>query len=122
MPTTAGAVDFDVREALDALIRTYRTLQSGFYYESIPENKLAANIYREVQQNLREFRAEELKNIGISKTRDAHVLVALVYLQRIELDRNNGRRKGRAFLSALIDYYGVPQPEAPSDASSLILP
>lgn len=35
-----GAVDFDVREALDSLVRTYRTLQSGLYYESKPANPL----------------------------------------------------------------------------------
>ena len=38
---TTGAVDLDVREALDALIRTYRTLQSGVYYETRPDNPLA---------------------------------------------------------------------------------
>ena len=43
---TPGAVDYDVREALEALIRTYRTLESGVYYESVPANPLAANIYR----------------------------------------------------------------------------
>src|SRR5713226_4415033 len=36
----SGAVDSDVREALDALIRTYRTLESGLYYETKPENPL----------------------------------------------------------------------------------
>src|SRR5262245_51623109 len=34
---TPGAVDNDVREAIDSLIRTYRTLQSGVHYESMPE-------------------------------------------------------------------------------------
>jgi hypothetical protein len=119
--TTPGAVDFDAREALDCLIRTYRTLQSGVYYDSVPQNKIAANIYRQIQQGLKQFREEESQRIGISKTRDAHVLVLLVYLQRIELDRNNGRGKGRAFLGALKEYYGVPEPEAVS-GSSLILP
>src|SRR5580692_6812072 len=38
---TAGAVDSDAREALDALIRTQRTLQSGVYYETRPDNALA---------------------------------------------------------------------------------
>src|SRR5450432_4221802 len=33
-----GVVDQDIREALDAMIRTYRTLQSGVYYETRPEN------------------------------------------------------------------------------------
>jgi hypothetical protein len=118
---TPGAVDADAREALDALIRTYRTLQNGVYYESVPENRLAANIYRIVQQGLGEFRQEERKRLGISKTRDANVLALLVYLQRIELDRNNGRRRSRAFLGALMEHYRIPQPAAPPP-SSLLLP
>lgn len=118
---TPGAVDLDVREAVEALIRTYRTLQSGVYYESVPQNTLAANVYRIVQHGLAQFRQEERKRLGITKTRDAHVLALLVYLQRLELDRNNGRRRGRAFLGALKEYYGIPQPAAPPP-SSLILP
>src|SRR5437879_5128 len=35
---TPGAVDSDVAEAVAALIRTYRTLESGLYYETRPDN------------------------------------------------------------------------------------
>src|SRR4026209_2836103 len=41
---TPGAVDFDMREALAALIRTQRTLESGLYYETRPENPVAAEL------------------------------------------------------------------------------
>jgi hypothetical protein len=120
---TPGAVDFDVREALDALIRTYRTLASGVYYETVPPNPLAASIYRAVQDAAAGFRQREQQQLGISRTRDADVLGILVFLQRIELDRNNGRRRGRAFLNSLHAFYsergGSPPPAAPS---SLILP
>ncbi|MBZ5620822.1 MAG: hypothetical protein LAQ69_19155 [Acidobacteriia bacterium] len=116
------AVDFDVREALDALIRTYRTLQNGVYYETLPQNILAMNVYRIVQHGLAQFRQKERERLGMSKTRDADVIGLLVYLQRLELSRNNGRRRGRAFLGALSEYYGaVPEPAAPPP-SSLILP
>jgi hypothetical protein len=118
-----GAVDFDVREAIEALIRTYRTLQSGVYYETQPSNLLAAGVYRGVQNAVAEFRRREQQSLGISKTRDADVLGVLVFLQRIELERNNGRRKGRAFLEELRSYYGVEAATtAPPPASSLILP
>ena len=40
--STAGSVDLDVRDALEALVRTYRTLESGVYYETVPSNLLAA--------------------------------------------------------------------------------
>ena len=118
---TAGAVDFDVREALEALIRTYRTLQSGVYYESVPANPLAAGIYAAMQNAAAEFRQGERQRLGISKTRDADVLGLLVFLQRLEFDRNNGRKRGRAFLDYLCSFY-LEAPPAPAATSSLILP
>jgi hypothetical protein len=119
---TPGAVDYDVREALEALIRTHRTLASGVYYESVPPNPLAANIYRGIQNAVAEFRQHEQQELGMSRTRDADVLGVLVFLQRIELDRNNGRQRGRAFLDSLRAFYSerAPSPEPPP--SSLILP
>jgi hypothetical protein len=117
-----GAIDFDVREALDSLIRTYRTLQSGVYYETLPANPLAAAICGQVQQALAEYRRRETEQLGVSRTRDADVLGVFVFLQRVEFDRNNGRRRGRAFLDMLRQFYsGEPEPSAPS-ASPLILP
>jgi hypothetical protein len=119
---TPGTVDFDVREALDGLIRTYRTLQSGVYYESIPANPLAANLYRAVQQRTAEFREAEKQRTGLSQTRDADVLGSLVFLQRMELDRNNGRPRGRAFIDELRAFYESAAREGSPAPSSLILP
>ncbi|HLK70076.1 MAG TPA: hypothetical protein VKU19_41890 [Bryobacteraceae bacterium] len=118
---THGAVDSDVREALEALIRTYRTLQSGVLFESVPENALAATIFREVQKGLARFREEEAKHLGMPRTRDSHVLVILVMFHRLAVESNNGRPRGRAFLSELLKEHGVSQPSPPSP-SSLILP
>jgi len=116
-------VDFDMREALDALIRTYRTLQSGVYYESRPNNPLAANICDVVQAGLTKFRKEEAERLGMTKTRDGDIRGLLVFLQRFELDQNNGRRKGRAFIDALRLIYSDEAGPAPAAApSSLILP
>ena len=109
---TEGAVDFDVREALDSLIRTYRTLESGFVYESLPANPLAANIHRSVQAAVAEFRQREQQKYGMSRTRDADVLGVLVFLQRLEMERNNGRQRGRAFLDGLRGFYSAPEEAA----------
>jgi len=116
-----GVVDSDVLEALDGLIRTYRTLQSGVYYESRPTNPLAASIYAAVQEALAEYRGREQKELGMTKTRDADVLGLLVFLQHYALHTDNGRRRGRAFLSALRENYPpAPEPSG-SSPSSLIL-
>jgi hypothetical protein len=104
---TPGAVDRDVRDALDALIRTQRTLESGVYYETRPDNALANRIFSATQTGLEEFRKKERENLGMSRTRDGDVLVVLVFLQRLALDRNNGRPRGRAFLDSLRGFLSV---------------
>jgi len=115
-------VDSDIREALEASIRTYRTMQSGLLYESLPANPLAAGICRALASATEEFRRVEAEQLGVHKTRESTVLGLLVFLQHFEISYNNGRRRGRAFLSALLDYYSAePEAEAPK-ASSLILP
>ena len=44
-----GAADGDVLDALDALIRTQQTLQSGLVYEHVSPNSIAASIQRSFQ-------------------------------------------------------------------------
>jgi hypothetical protein len=121
---TPGAVDRDVRDALDALIRTQRTLQSGVYYETRPDNALANHIFSETQRGLEEFRKLETEKLGMAHTRDVDVLGVLVFLQRLELDRNNGRPRGRAFLDSLRGFLGDVAGAVPPSprASSLIVP
>jgi hypothetical protein len=113
-----NAIDFDVREALDSLIRTYKTLGSGLYYESRPVNPMAAAIYDSVQQQVAEIRRLENER-GLHKFRDSDLLTALVFLQKIEYTFNNGRKKGRAFLSQLLG--AIPKPEKQPPASSLLI-
>ena len=115
-----GVSDFTVRETLDALIRTWKTLQSGLYYETLPQDSRAVLLYRALRQNLDEFRRREAER-GATRTRDSDVLLILVFFQRLELDRNNGRVRGRAFLNLLWNHYGSPPPVEVS-SSSLILP
>ncbi|MGI8989744.1 MAG: hypothetical protein ACR2I2_09190 [Bryobacteraceae bacterium] len=107
---TAGAIDYDVREALESLIQTYRTLQSGIYYETRPRNPLAAEIGRLAKAAIAEFGEHR-------KIRDAAILGVLVFLQRIELNRNNGRKKGRAFIDLLRTFF----PEEEAAEPSLVL-
>ncbi|HYL36682.1 MAG TPA: hypothetical protein VEV17_12285 [Bryobacteraceae bacterium] len=115
---TAGAVDSDAREALDSLIRTYRTLQSGLYYETRPTNLIAAGIHQRIQEAVEGLR-KELAEKGASAPRDAEVLGVLVFVQRLELAHNNGRPRGRAFIGYLRAHF--PQDsQASSEAPSLI--
>jgi hypothetical protein len=118
---TAGAVDRDVREALDALVRTYRTRESGLYYESRPDNILAAKIQAEAQRAIDDYREQSRRQHGISMVRDADVLGILVFLERVALHMDNGRSHSRAFLHFLHANTAAGQPPAPG-APSLIIP
>ena len=118
---TPDAVDNDLREALEALIRTYRTLESGVYYETRPQNPIAGAVYAHLQNAVAELRRIETERRGVAQTRDKQVLGLLVFLQRLELDRNNGRRLGRAFIDFLGTFF-VPQGGEPDPAPSLIVP
>ena len=116
-----GVADGDVLEALDGLVRTYRTLESGVYYESRPNNPLAGSIFAAVQGALAEYRSSEQQELGMTKTRDADVLGLLVFLQHFALYRDNGRRRGRAFLDALREFHPpAPEPSGPSPSSVIL--
>jgi len=117
-----GAIDADVREALSALVRTYRSLQSGLYYQTRPAGSFASAIYDALQGAATEFRAREQQELGLTRTRDADVLGLIVFLQRIEIDHNNGRARGRAFIDWLRRHYAGPAEPEPADRSSLFLP
>ncbi|HWR51088.1 MAG TPA: hypothetical protein VN428_08275 [Bryobacteraceae bacterium] len=120
-----GIIDFDVREALDGLVRTYRTLQSGLYYDSKPSNMMAAGIYDHVQRRIGEFRQATQQQSGMTTVRDADILGVLVFVQRMEFQFNNGRKRGRAFLDFLRSQGPAGQAEGPTEAqpgSSLVLP
>jgi len=116
-----GTNDFDIREALDALVRTYRTLQSGVYYETRPSNPMADRIYAALQQAAADIRKAEQAEGGITRTRDTDVLGVLVFLQRLEVDHSNGRKRGRAFLGFLRKSFAAAPDETPQ-GSPLIVP
>jgi hypothetical protein len=95
------AVDFDAREALESLIKTYRTRESGLIYESRPANPYAAAIQEALVQSIEELHKRIAQETGMHSLRDSEVLGVLVFLQRLELQHNNGRRRGRAFFGFL---------------------
>ena len=101
---SSRAVDSDVRDALQSLIRTYRTLQSGLYYETKPTNLIAAGIHQRMQEAIDGLR-KELAEKNATPIRDAEILGTLVFLERVELHENNGRPRGRAFIDYLRTYF-----------------
>lgn len=107
----ARAVDSDAREALEALIRTYRTLDSGLIYETRPQNPYAADLQEALKKAVEEARQKFAEQSGMQTIRDKDVLGSLVFLQRMELETSNRRRRGRAFMQFLQGF--LPMPESP---------
>jgi hypothetical protein len=105
---SSDAVDFDAREALDAQIRTFRTLASGLIYETRPANPYAAAVQKSLQDAVEDLRKGLAEQPGAPALRDAAVLGVLVFLQRLEMQYNNRRRRGRAFRDFLAGY--LPEP------------
>ncbi|HUQ90291.1 MAG TPA: hypothetical protein VM120_01340 [Bryobacteraceae bacterium] len=118
---TEGAVDNDVRDSLDALIKTYRTRESGLIYETRPSSLIAAAIQRKVSAALDEYEAALFKETGTSTLRDADVLGVLVFLQRVAIHWDNQRPKGRSLISFLLEKYGQDIPADTPPASPLLI-
>jgi hypothetical protein len=111
---TAGAVDADALEALEAIIKTYKTAESGLIYESRPENTVAASIQRGFIDSLTNYQ----EGSG-APLRDKDVLAILVFLARFGQQNLNGRPKGRLFLHVLSRM--TPEQRVDERAPSIIL-
>jgi hypothetical protein len=118
---TPKAADRDTRDALDALIQTYKTLDSGIYYETRPDTAYARAIVRRIQEQLQQFKESETRQSGFSRTRDGDIRALLVFLYRMALDRDNGRSRGKAFLDFLREHFPAGEAKQ-AQAPSLILP
>ncbi|HYP06989.1 MAG TPA: hypothetical protein VER03_12225 [Bryobacteraceae bacterium] len=121
-------IDLDVREALDGLISTWRARQSGLIYTGGLVNPLAIRIHDAVNARVADIDGRLREHN--SQLRDVDVLGVLAFLQRLELQKNNGRRKSRAFIDFLREFFpteppsGQQQPPPPTTPppSGLILP
>jgi len=98
---TPGAIDADVMAALEALIQTRRTMQSGLVYETRPENSVAAAVQRAFSASLDDFEKAQSERGSLSGIRNSELLALLVFLHRIGQQNQNGRPRGRMFLDLL---------------------
>ncbi|MCZ2146184.1 MAG: hypothetical protein LC126_00225 [Bryobacterales bacterium] len=120
---TAGANDNDLREALETMIRTYRTRQTGLIYESRPSNPVAGMIQQQALEEIGQFQEAEARQTGVHSLRNTDVLGVLVFLQRIAVHWDNKRPRGRSLISFLLERYPQPRPSPVAPQSpSLIIP
>lgn len=113
--------DSDVREALAALIRSYRTRQSGLLYDTRPENPLAARVQSLWQEALDTYTQERTQRTGMNSLRETDVLGILIFLERLALQENNGRPRARAFLDLLRRFVQEGDAQTEDSGSPLLL-
>ena len=94
--------DYDVREALAALVSARKALSTGIYYETRPTNPYAATIYETVTDAIEDMRQRERDALGAATAlRDSALLNLLIFLRRLEASANNGRKRSRAFIDMI---------------------
>jgi hypothetical protein len=116
---TEGAIDADVIAALEALIKTHRTRESGLVYESRSENALAQSIQRSFFASLADYEKLRVERESLSPVRNSQILKVLVFLHRIGQLHQNGRPRGRMFTDLLRQM--TPEESVKEDAMRLII-
>jgi hypothetical protein len=108
---TPGAVDADILKAVEAVIRTHRTAESGLVYETRAEDQVAAAVQDYFERALADFQKQRSENEGLSPLRSAEILGCLVFAQRYALMQQNGRPRGRAFIDFVRHRLKIPKPQ-----------
>jgi hypothetical protein len=110
--------DAEVMAALAALGATLRTLESGLYYETVPDSLPAATLYRRLKGLLEKWMAPGGSAEGALRTSDAKVVIDFLVLAGET--HGSERARSRRFL----DWLGTLA--APgggrSDSGGLIVP
>lgn len=119
--STPGVVDADVRAAVQAMIKTYRTLESGLVYETRAEDRVAAELQAKLEQAVVDLGKMRSEQVGIGAYRPVEILGTLVFLATLGARFDNGRAKGRRFLDYLRLQFPDAMPEKEKPLSRLIL-
>lgn len=112
--------DRDLQGAMEKLIRTYETLSSGIYYESLPEEGQQIGVFRDVKKFLDEYQEKDRQRGSPAPLKEEDVIRSLVFLSRLSVVHSNRRARGRAFIDFLRQTF--PEKAAPREESRLIVP
>lgn len=115
-----GVVDADMRDALAALVTSFKTANSGLIYEARPDNAVAAAVVGRFREELDKFREDVAQRAPTHAILDKDLLGVLVFWQRMEYQRSNGRRKGRAFIESLYGILPPPPEEKPGESGGIV--
>jgi hypothetical protein len=113
-----GMVDQDVKDALDAVRATMKTLSSGIHYETLPEGSVASmGLYRRIKSVLEQLMQPQGPTVDALRVSDISEL--LDFLLVTAESRSSGRPRSRQYL----DWLASVAPEPPrEEASQIIVP
>jgi hypothetical protein len=116
---TPGAADIDVLEALSALVHTRRTAESGLFYVTRAQNRVASAIQDKLADSMEQYEKEREGREHKLQDSNLDILRILVFLHRIGQQNLNGRVKGRMFIDMLRGM--TPDTRVDERAPSIIL-
>jgi hypothetical protein len=116
-----AARDPEILAALRALAETYRTLESGIYFERPPDDAVSRTLYVHLAQALQQMKKQDSQQTGFTTIKDSEIFRLLVFFLRLGVRETNGRPKARAFLDFLYGQFPPPV-AAERDAPRIILP
>jgi hypothetical protein len=113
-------VDVDLIEVLKALTATYKTLSSGIYYESLPDNPIRQSLFRRIK-TLFDQLMQPSERIDEPSLKVSEALDILDFVTLAAQANSSIRPKSRKYLDFLAS---MARPAAASEASpsGLILP
>ncbi|MCU1243422.1 MAG: hypothetical protein JWO71_4148 [Candidatus Acidoferrum typicum] len=115
------ATDSDVLTAILALAETFKTLQTGIYYEKPPDARLARELYAAVTSFITEVKQQQADRTGFSALKDSDIFYVLVFLYRMGLLRTNGRLRSRRYIEFLRSQFPEAQ-ELKREETRIIVP
>jgi len=117
-----AARDPEIISALSALAETYRTLESGIYFERPPDPPLPRALYIHLAGALQEFKKRESQQTGFSRVKDSDIFRLLIFFLRLATHETNGRSRSRAFLDSLSSRFPDAAHLSQPEPSRIILP
>lgn len=117
-----AARDPEILTALGALAETYRTLESGIYFERPPDEPYARALYAHIAQAVQEFKKQTSQPGGFATIKDSEIFRLLIFFLRVGVRETNGRPKSRTFLDFLYAQFPPAAAAAEREPPRIILP
>ncbi len=114
--------DRDVAGAIASMVKTYETLSSGIYYESLPEESSQVGVFRAIKALFDEIQKKQSESGKVSGLKEKDVIRSLAFLAKLGAIHDNQRPRGKAFIDFLRHTYPGAAPKQHKQDFGLIVP